>query len=92
MGKRLLIEGRVQGVGYRASLAEEALALGLCGWVCNRRDGSVEACVEGDAHSVEAIIAWSRHGPPAARVTHVTLEDAVVQPSSGGSFKILPTQ
>jgi acylphosphatase len=91
MGKQLIIEGRVQGVGYRASLAEKAIELGLNGWVRNRRDGSVEACVDGDVPAIEAIILWAKHGPPAARVSNVTIEDLGTQVSSDGVFKILPT-
>lgn len=91
MARRLLIEGRVQGVGYRAAFADEAGALGLSGWVRNRRDGSVEAAVDGDAQAVEAIIQWSKRGPPAARVSKVTVADTEAQPSTG-EFRILPTQ
>ena len=92
MAKRLVIEGRVQGVGYRAFFAEEAIALGLCGWVRNRQDGSVEACVDGDVRAIEAIIQWAERGPPAAKVSKVTIEDAGAQESMSGTFKILPTQ
>lgn len=92
MGKRLIIEGRVQGVGYRASLAREAMALGLNGWVRNRRDGSVEACVDGALPEVEAMVLWARRGPPGAQVAKVTIEDAGAPASSDGMFKILPTQ
>ncbi|CAN7549389.1 acylphosphatase [Pseudoduganella sp. LjRoot289] len=89
--KRLLIEGRVQGVGYRASLAEQALALGLHGWVRNCRDGAVEACVDGDAQAIEAIVLWAKRGPPAARVDRIAIEDADTLPSAREVFKILPT-
>jgi acylphosphatase len=92
MGKRLIIQGRVQGVGYRASMAEEAIALGLHGWVRNRRDGSVEACVMGEVSAIEAIILWAKRGPPGAHVSNVTIEDAGAQARSDGIFKILPTQ
>jgi acylphosphatase len=92
MSKQLKIEGRVQGVGYRASFAEQAVALGLSGWVRNRRDGSVEAAVDGDARTIEAIITWAKRGPPAARVSNVTVEESGTQASPDGSFKILPTQ
>lgn len=88
---RLMIEGRVQGVGYRASFAEQAKALGLAGWVRNRRDGSVEAAVDGEAKAVEAIIAWARRGPPAATVTNVAVEETLEQAAPDGGFKILPT-
>ncbi|HEY4074449.1 MAG TPA: acylphosphatase [Herbaspirillum sp.] len=83
-----MIEGRVQGVGYRASFAGQAAALGLSGWVRNRRDGSVEACVHGEAAAIEAIVLWARRGPPAARVHNVSIEDAVEAAPSDGAFKI----
>ena len=88
----LRIHGRVQGVGFRDALRREVHARGCTGWVRNRRDGSVEALVAGEATAVEALIAWSRQGPPAASVSSV-----VVEPASEGldrsstSFDWLPT-
>lgn len=70
---RLRIRGRVQGVGYRASLAAEARSLGVTGWVRNRSDGSVEAVVAGPADAIDRLVAWARRGPPAARVTEVEI-------------------
>jgi acylphosphatase len=67
----LFIDGRVQGVGYRAALADTAQALGLGGWVRNCRDGRVEAEIHGSQERCAALIAWARQGPPAARVTQV---------------------
>jgi acylphosphatase len=89
--RHLRIAGRVQGVGFRYSLHGEAKARGVAGWVRNRRDGSVEALLQGEAAAVDAVIAWARRGPPAARV-----EDVVVRPPEDPSqtysgFEQLPT-
>lgn len=73
---QLCISGRVQGVGYRDALRRQALACGVAGWVRNRHDGTVEALLQGDARSVEAVIAWARRGPPAARVDRVDARPA----------------
>jgi acylphosphatase len=90
--KRLVIEGRVQGVGYRASFADRAIALDLSGWVRNCRDGSVEACVQGAPEQVELIIAWSKRGPPASVVHNVTVEETDELLAFESRFKILPTK
>ena len=88
VAKHLTISGRVQGVGYRASMIDEARRLGVTGWVRNRRDGAVEAVVDGDAVAVAAIVAWARRGPPAARVADVLVEDA---DGTFSDFDWLPT-
>jgi acylphosphatase len=72
--RRLRISGRVQGVGYRESLRYEADKLGVCGWVRNRLDGSVEALLQGTPEKVNALIEWARRGPPAALVLKVEIE------------------
>ena len=72
----LRITGRVQGVGYRDALRAEALGRGVTGWVRNRRDGSVEAVVQGSAEALEALTTWARRGPPAARVQGVEINEA----------------
>jgi acylphosphatase len=74
--RRLIVTGRVQGVGYRDSLSAEAQRRGLTGWVRNRRDGSVEAVLQGTPAAIDAAIAWARRGPPLARVTDVRTEQA----------------
>ncbi len=67
----VLIEGRVQGVFFRASTRDEARARGLAGWVRNLADGRVEAVFEGDKAVVENMLAWCRKGPPYAYVDQV---------------------
>ena len=87
--RRLRITGRVQGVGFRYALEHEARRLGLAGWVRNRRDGSVEAVAQGEGDAIEALIAWARQGPPAARVSEVQITPAEDPPYSG--FELRPT-
>jgi acylphosphatase len=74
--RHLRITGRVQGVGYRASLMGVAGQLGLKGWVRNCRDGSVEAIVQGTPQAIEDITAWAQQGPPHARVEQVKMSEA----------------
>ena len=69
---QLRITGRVQGVGYRYALRDEAQKLGVTGWVRNRHDGSVEALLHGEPSSVDAVVAWARHGPRGAVVADIT--------------------
>jgi acylphosphatase len=64
----LRVDGRVQGVFYRASTQTTAQNLGLTGWVRNREDGSVELVAEGPRASLESLLEWCRSGPPRARV------------------------
>lgn len=85
----VIIHGRVQGVGYRAWVEDEAGSLGLSGWVRNRRDGTVEAVVSGDAIAVHTFVALCRDGPRAALVFDVKSE-----PYDGplpNGFRVLPT-
>jgi acylphosphatase len=74
--RRVVIRGRVQGVGFRAWTEVTALECGLQGWVRNRRDGSVEALFAGPAEAVAAMIEHCRRGPPGARVDAVDQRDA----------------
>ena len=73
---RLRIHGRVQGVFYRLSAQREARLLGLCGWVRNLSDGTVEAIVEGASEPCERFIAWCRSGPAGAHVHAVDVQGA----------------
>ena len=68
---RVVVEGRVQGVYFRAHTQDMAFTLGLTGWVRNQRDGTVEAVFEGDRDKVEQMIEWCRRGPIHAKVTQV---------------------
>jgi ADP-ribose pyrophosphatase len=68
---RVVVAGRVQGVGFRDGMARFATRAGASGWVRNRRDGTVESLVQGAPAAVDSVIAWARRGPPAARVTSV---------------------
>jgi acylphosphatase len=70
------VEGRVQGVYFRASTAERARSLGLRGYARNQPDGSVEVLVGGAATAVRQLLDWLWIGPPLARVTAVTVNDA----------------
>jgi acylphosphatase len=71
---RLIVTGRVQGVGYRDWVVEMAERLGLTGWVRNRVDGSVEAVIVGDDAAVGRMIDACRRGPRLARVDAVDVD------------------
>lgn len=79
------ISGRVQGVGYRAWLAQAAGTLGIAGWVRNRRDGGVEAVLSGGGKTVESALALMERGPPGARVM-----DIAVRPADESDLALLP--
>jgi len=87
--RHLRIRGRVQGVGYRESMRYQAERLGVAGWVRNRRDGSVEAIVDGETQAVEAIIAWARTGPRGAYVVEVDVSECA---GTFSGFDRLPTE
>ena len=73
--KRVLVTGRVQGVGFRASCAQRARAAGVGGAVRNLDDGRVEAVFEGPAASVDALVAWCEQGPRFAHVDRIEVTD-----------------
>jgi acylphosphatase len=67
--QRVVVDGRVQGVWFRASAEREAARRGLAGFARNMRDGRVEMAVEGPQDAVDQFVAWARAGPPRATVT-----------------------
>jgi acylphosphatase len=77
------INGRVQGVWFRAWTEKQAVALGLDGWVRNRDDGSVEALFSGDDAKVDQMIAACHDGPPASRVEDVLVVPGAEKPRPG---------
>jgi acylphosphatase len=80
---RVRVEGRVQGVGFRAFVEANARGLGIDGWVRNRRDGGVEAVFAGDAQLIDRMIASCRSGPPHAHVRFVKVLDETDDVANG---------
>ena len=90
--RRYIVSGRVQGVFFRGSTQREALALGLKGWVRNRRDGRVEVLVQGEDEHVEDLQKWLQTGPEYAKVTNIECMDeqaAALHDATG--FEVSPT-
>jgi acylphosphatase len=83
------ITGRVQGVGYRAWVVDRAEALGLAGWVCNRRDGSVEAVFKGEEDTVVRMLDECWRGPRSAAVAGVVA--TAIADEGWRGFSVLPT-
>ena len=81
--RRVFVAGRVQGVWFRESCREQAVACSVTGWVRNRSDGRVEAVFEGRPEAVDRLIAWCHDGPPHARVDRVESQDEVPVGESG---------
>jgi acylphosphatase len=92
---RLTIHGRVHGVGFRAFVEREAVRRGLEGWVRNRRNGSVETLIAGDALMLDDMIEVCRRGPTVARVNRMDVEEAdasdLAWREPGERFSVLQT-
>jgi acylphosphatase len=73
--QRVVVTGQVQGVFFRDTTRREAERLGVSGWVCNRRDGAVEAVFEGPADAVGALVEFCSSGPRGAAVAAVDVRD-----------------
>lgn len=80
------MHGRVQGVGFRVSVARAAQSRGVAGWVRNRPDGTVEVVLEGEPEPVESLVRFCGEGPRAAWVAQV--ETATEQPEGLSRFEI----
>jgi acylphosphatase len=93
--RHVSIRGRVQGVGYRAFVEDEAANRGIEGWARNRRDGTVEAVFAGTAQAVAEMIEACRRGPYGSRVDGIEQREAsaddLAQCATGGGFAVLPT-
>jgi acylphosphatase len=72
--QHIWVSGRVHGVGYRVTCAQQARLLGISGWVRNIWDGRVEIVAEGDQDALDVLVEWCHQGPRAARVTGVKVE------------------
>jgi acylphosphatase len=83
------VRGEVQGVGYRYTMRMVAREAGVAGWVRNRRDGAVEAEVEGTPGQVDEVLAWMAEGPPGSIVESATVTDAA--PTGERGFEVRPT-
>jgi acylphosphatase len=88
---RVRIEGRVQGVGYRAWVERQARDLALAGFVRNRYDGSVEALFAGPAERVAEMIERCRRGPPGSKVASVEVAEDDPGGAPPAGFAVLPT-
>ena len=84
--RRAIVHGRVQGVFFRDSTRERANAHGVAGWVTNRRDGTVEAVLEGPPDAVQQVLRFLHTGPPHANVDHVDVTEE--QPEGLAGFSI----
>lgn len=87
--KRVVIEGRVQGVGFRDWMVAEAGAMGVSGWVRNRPDGAVEALVQGPTDAVEELLRACRLGPRGAVIT--AIEEFLTNEVADPGFHRRPT-
>ena len=76
VARRVVVHGTVQAVFFRETTRKTAESHGVTGWVRNRGDGTVEALFEGTPDAVEALVAFAREGPNAAKVDRVDVEDA----------------
>jgi acylphosphatase len=84
--RRVVVQGRVQGVFFRDSVRERARSHGVSGWICNRSDGAVEAVLEGRPDNVERVVRFVRVGPRQANVEQIEVTEE--QPEGLSGFEI----
>ncbi len=85
--KRLIVRGRVQGVGFRAWVSAKARELGLDGWARNQADGAVEILIAGETAAVEEMARLCRRGPRFAEVSSID-EDLADPPEEPGFHEV----
>lgn len=71
----ITINGKVQGIWFRANTKQKAEQLGITGWVKNIPNGSVEAIFEGEENCIKEMIDWCQHGPPQAKVENIEIKE-----------------
>lgn len=87
---QITVQGKVQGVGFRFATQRAAQELGVCGWVRNLENGSVETFAAGTEEQIRHFIEWCRTGPPGARVdTLTTISEEILEELPADGFKIL---
>lgn len=85
--RNVIVTGRVQGVAFRAGVAQQATQEGVHGYAKNLQNGNVEVLLEGSPQAVQKVLLWCQHGTPAARVDH--LEVTEIASSAQHGFKVL---
>jgi len=90
--RRVWVEGRVQGVGFRWFTMSAARKAGVVGWVENCRDGRVVCEAQGDDAAVQALVDAASTGPPLARVDRVTVEEIALADLPEQQFDVRVTE
>jgi acylphosphatase len=83
--RRVLVSGRVQGVGFRAAVSRHARTRGVAGWVRNLPSGQVEAVFEGDEASVDGLVRFCAAGPRGAVVAGIEVTEEIPMGETGFS-------
>ena len=89
--RHIFVSGRVQGVFFRESTRRQAQALGLAGWVRNRRDGRVEIRVSGPVDALQSLQNWLQTGPELAKVTNIEVTRCDEDEALPEPFQVIAT-